>query len=379
MADDVARWQVESAAGVTDRSRRGRQRSAVAGTPAHGGPSRRRRSAWPWATAAVSVGAFTAAIAMAPRGSAPPAVGLAWLLFAGSSAHVAATGWLYTLPEVRAYARQHPVRLVRVPAGLIAGSAVAAAFISPALIAWCLLPYYAWQFFHFQKQNVGMAALAASARGVPSPRPGERRAMLTAGCAGIAALVAHPGLLQLGIGRDPLGPLYPAAAVLFAGALLAGVAALARRPAADRAGWFCAIYLISLGFWIPAFVFSSPYAAVGGMTIAHGLQYLLLVGMVAAGNGQGNGRVVRLAVLCNIALAGGAVLSAASHLHGTAPAGRLLFGAYLGAVMAHFVVDAGLWRLRDPFPRAFLAARAPSLVPGIAHNDYRVTMDRQPT
>lgn len=41
----------------------------------------------------------------------------------------------------------------------------------------------------------------------------------------------------------------------------------------------------------------------------------------------------------------------------------LLFGAYPGAVMAHFMIDAGLWRLRDPFPRAFLARHVPSLVP----------------
>jgi hypothetical protein len=92
--------------------------------------------------------------------------------------------------------------------------------------------------------------------------------------------------------------------------------------------------------------------------------------------------VLRLAAFCNVALAGGAVLGTASHLHGAAPVGRLLFGAYLGAVMAHFVVDAGLWRLRDPFPRAFLASRVPSLVPG-AQDQFPVTalrpaMDRQP-
>jgi hypothetical protein len=51
-----------------------------------------------------------------------------------------------------------------------------------------------------------------------------------------------------------------------------------------------------------------------------------------------------------------------SHLHSGGPAVRLVFGAYLGAVMAHFVVDAGLWRLRDPFPRAFLARRVPYLM-----------------
>jgi len=69
------------------------------------------------------------------------------------------------------------------------------------MLEWCLLPYFAWQFFHYQKQNAGLAALAASASRVPSVRPAERRALLVAGGAGIAGLVAHPGLLQLRI--DP--------------------------------------------------------------------------------------------------------------------------------------------------------------------------------
>ncbi|MEP7059324.1 MAG: hypothetical protein ABI828_01215, partial [Actinomycetota bacterium] len=56
-------------------------------------------------------------------------------------------------------------------------------------------------------------------------------------------------------------------------------------------------------------------------------------------------------------------LSAASHLHeGSSPA-RILYGVYLGAVMAHFVVDAGIWRLREAFPREFISSRLPFLVP----------------
>jgi hypothetical protein len=31
--------------------------------------------------------------------------------------------------------------------------------------------------------------------------------------------------------------------------------------------------------------------------------------------------------------------------------------------MSHFAIDAGLWRLRDPSRREFLAARVPELVP----------------
>ena len=58
------------------------------------------------------------------------------------------------------------------------------------------------------------------------------------------------------------------------------------------------------------------------------------------------------------------MLAAASGLQEAQPAVRLLYGAFLGAVMAHFVVDAGLWRLSEPFPRSFLAGRLPYLVPG---------------
>jgi hypothetical protein len=333
--------------------------SRVAGGAARPGLSR----AWLLATLTVTLAAFAAAVALAPPASAPPVRGLAWLLFVGSSVHVASTGWLYTLPEVRGYARRHRARLVLLPIGLILATAVLAAALSPAAMAWFLLPYYAWQFFHFQKQNLGMAALAAlaaSSRRAAPLRPAERRALMTAGYAGIAGLIAHPGLLQLRL--DPgLALIYPAAAAVFAGAVGVGVITVARRPGGGVA--FRAVYLSSLCFFGPVFAFGSPYAAVGGMTIAHGLQYLLLVGLVAAGNGQLPGRVMRLAAACNVALIGGAALSAASHLHGAAFAGRLAFGGYLGAVMAHFVIDASLWRLRDPFPRAFLASRVPGLLP----------------
>jgi len=40
-----------------------------------------------------------------------------------------------------------------------------------------------------------------------------------------------------------------------------------------------------------------------------------------------------------------------------------VFGGYLGAVMAHFVIDAGLWRMRDPLARRFVSAHLPYLVP----------------
>jgi len=59
--------------------------------------------------------------------------------------------------------------------------AAAAAAAAPAALAWCVLPYFAWQFFHYQKQNVGMAALAAASHRVAGLRPAERRVVMLAG------------------------------------------------------------------------------------------------------------------------------------------------------------------------------------------------------
>ena len=78
-------------------------------------------------------------------------------------------------------------------------------------------------------------------------------------------------------------------------------------PRRDRPPGFTIVYVVSLLFSLPIFVFSSPYAAVGGMTVAHGLQYLFLVSLVA-GTGRGAGRVSRGLVLGNVALLGGALL-----------------------------------------------------------------------
>ncbi len=348
---------------------------------------------WLWLTAALTGSAFALAVALAPAATADPAASagpitaagahaagalvtstmatspgraLAWVLFVGSSVHVASTGWLYTLRDVRSYAAARPVRYLWVPVALMASGAILAATLKPAVVTWLLLPFFGWQFFHFAKQNLGMVALAASSSLVRSLSHAERRVLIASGLAGIGGLLAHPALLQLPV-NSRLGPLFPVCAAAFCIAVAAGAVLLLRRPAAHRPAGFCVMYLIALLFSLPVFVFASPYAAVSGMTIAHGMQYLRLMALVAAGGSSSGaagraGRVAAVAVLCNIALLGGIGLERASHLHGAGLAGRLLFGAYLGVVMAHFVIDAGMWRLRDPFPRAFLTRRVPYLL-----------------
>jgi hypothetical protein len=330
--------------------------------------------AWLWATAGLSAGAFAVAIILAPPASASPARGLGWVLFVASSGHVASTGWFYGSGQVRAHVARHRWRYIWVPLVLVLGTAAAAAVLPPRTMAWLLLPYFAWQFFHFQKQNLGLAALAATSCGAPSLTRGERRAIVAAGYAGITGLLAHPALLQVAV-NPGLGTVFPVAGIAFGVAAVGGLALFLRRPPAARPAGLAITYVMAQAFFLPVFTFASPYAAVGGLTIAHGAQYLLLMSLVAGGKGSrgpgtrapgtagpGIARALRLTVLVNIVLLGGTVLEVASHLHDGGRSSRVLYGMYLGVVMAHFVIDAGLWRLRDPFPRRFLASRVPYLL-----------------
>lgn len=164
-----------------------------------------------------------------------------------------------------------------------------------------------------------------------------------------AGILAKPALLELHVGTD-LGWLYPIALAGFAVSVLVGILALRRRS--RRPAVFVTVYLISLLFFVPVFVFGSPYTAIAGLTLAHGFQYLLIVGLVAGARLPGRSMLISLGILLNLALIIGLALNLASHQHGAAFPGRMLFGAFLGASMAHFVIDAGLWRLRDEFPAA---------------------------
>ncbi len=348
--------------------------------PATSQPAAAPRAARVWlaVTIAVTIGAVVAAIGLAPSADAPAPEGLAFLLFLGSSVHVASTAWFYTVPDVRAHMREHKPRYLWWPLALITGAGAIAMLVPRAALDWLLLPYFGWQFFHFQKQNLGIAALAAASRGVAPLRGVERQALTGAGLAGIAGLLARPSLLQVPV-RPLLAPLFPAAVITFAGFVAVGVGCLAVRSPAQRPAGFCVVYLTSLGFSVPVFLFTSPYAAVAGLTIAHGLQYLLLMGLLAAAGPRTGRRLAGLAALCNIALLGGAALSIASDQAAAGPAVRVLFGLFLGAVMAHFVIDAGLWRMREEFPRSFLRSRLPYLVPAAGSGtNCRPPIDRLP-
>jgi hypothetical protein len=320
--------------------------------------SRDLRGPWVAGLLGVCVLSYGVAIALSPS-QGGPGRSLRLLLFVGASMHVSSTAWFGAVPEVRRHARLHPRRYLVAPVALVLVAATAATVLTATQVGWTLLGFFAWQFFHFQKQNLGLAALAATAYQVGPLRPRERHALMATSVAGIAALLSHPELLQVAVdGR--LRWLFPVATAAYVVAVALGLLAL--RGRSERPVPFVATYLMGLGFFWPVFAFASPYAAVAGLVLAHGLHYLLLMALVAAKPVGDLPAPVSLAILVNVALLGGVALNAASHQHGGDVLSRALFGVYLGLVMAHFVIDAGLWRLRDPFPRALLGPRLPFLL-----------------
>ena len=316
---------------------------------------------WLHLTNVATAAALAGAALLAPRGATSPGFVLALALFVGSSTHVAATAWLGTVGSARQCARRHPLRFIVAPACCVAAGALLGAVTGQLALSVVLAGFFSWQFFHFAKQNLGIAALASASHGAGSLRVLERRCLIASGVAGIVGLLARPSLLPLHEHASSR-PLFIIATVGFVAAIVVGCIAFASRPVVNRPSPVAITYGLGLVFSAPIFLFSSPYATVAGMTIAHGVQYLGIVALVASGPAARTHRTGRMIALFNIAILGGAVLAAASHLHGDPGAGRVIFGVYLGILCIHFLVDAGLWRLSDPAARSFVTTALPDLV-----------------
>ncbi len=278
------------------------------------------------------------------------------LLFLATSVHVASTGWLYSLAEVRTVASSRPWRMVILPLCLVVATAVVTALSPIGLMQWLLVPFFAWQLFHYSRQNLGIACMASRTQRVPSLTPTERRFLTSSAIFGISGVVARVGLLNTGLhwtSRLLLG----VAALGFSLSVVAGLLAHFARPSSRRSAASSALFVVALTFSLPVFLFSSPYLALGGMTLAHGLQYMVLVGFVASSGRSAESRWFNWALLLNVALVGGGLLALTSHLHSGGAGERLVFGAYLGVVMSHFVVDSALWRQSNEASRAFMTER----------------------
>jgi hypothetical protein len=131
------------------------------------------------------------------------------------------------------------------------------------------------------------------------------------------------------------------------------------------------IYLGCVFFFLPAYLSDNPLFLVTSWTVAHGLQYLVMLAFHAGGavRGERGARTLRPAVIFGVSLLTGVGLwLAADRMAGVAHVtmAKALFAVIMALTLAHYWIDAFLWRLRTPARRAWLARSYPFLGGGSA-------------
>ena len=219
------------------------------------------------------------------------------------------------------------------------------AVFSASAAAWTLLltGFLAWQLFHYQRQNYGLIAFAAQSAGF-GRLPAELNWMLNFGVAGaVCNLIRRSNLkgpFASAVAYDLSVALFVASTVLLLKVLLTTPRLRADLPAVifTVLGW---------AFFLPTLVSTDQLVGFWSYAIAHGAQYFIFMIIVSGNSKRG---IVGLSLFV---LVFAAMLVAFEHLSRSGAG----FAAYTGLVMSHFLIDAKIWRLREPLQRELIQQR----------------------
>jgi hypothetical protein len=278
------------------------------------------------------------------------------IVFLGSGVHVATSYGFYADSEMRPLLRAHRTRFVIAPLFLVVGAALGYTLANQQATAAFLLLYLIWQTHHYTRQNIGVLAFTAKASRSGSPSTLERTAVTVAGYAGVLGMITF-GTPYLSTGlRSWTWQLDTMARLVFGAAILLTCAAM---PSVlrTRSLWRFMYLWACVLFYLPTFLFRNPVAAISSYALAHGFQYIVFMGYVARGGRTRRAQRAVTSAFVGLAVFGGLLLSVMQDGRHWGPVANPIFGTYLGLVMVHFVIDAGIWRLHDPANRAYMKRR----------------------
>ena len=288
--------------------------------------------------------------------------------FLGGPGHVSLTTWFYADPLARNHFLANPVRYVLAPLVLIVGTTLAyVVWQEREPTRWINFFFTVWLLWHYQRQNWGVHSFVTR---VTSDEPASRLEgwiLKTAVVGGVIGGI-HSAEFGAGTAIAAYAPVAfrVGAAVTMTLPVLIGVA-VATTPGLRSAPLRLCTLLVAAGFFLPVFLFDDPGNAVLTYGLAHGLQYAVFMTYVARASGlpgaaPGSPGRPGLMMLAACLLVVGAFLYKGND-YGLMQKWNLLpvFGLVLGVTMAHFVIDAGIWRLRDDFPRRYVGAAFPFL------------------
>ena len=283
-----------------------------------------------------------------------PAIGVyAVITFVASNFHVALTGWFYTDHDMRGHFRSKPVRYLIVPGAIVAINVIAFCFLNSAIRLSIVFIFICWLLWHYQKQNVGLLSFIAAGTDRVPLSVWERRTLALSAIAGISG-----GFSVIQFGPTNLSTIFAqfhqvGAAIYLVLVPLSFCIALIRNPILRTNRLRLVFFVIGTLFFLPTYIFSDAVSAIAGFTLAHGLQYFVFMGFVSVTKQRAMTSFVKL---CAIAMCGGILLDHAEEASTwlAPPYAGAIYGLFMGLVMTHFVLDAGIWRLREPFQRSYM-------------------------
>lgn len=284
------------------------------------------------------------------------------LTFLGGPAHVSLTAWFYADPVARDYFREHSRRYLWAPIALIVGATGTYLVFGPSPQTAVLnLGYTIWLLWHYQRQNWGIHSFVSR---VTSGEPASPLEGWILRLAVIGGLLAGVDVLDFGLGTALSrykAQSFQAGVALTALVPILILVAVIRTPGLRRSPGRLAFLCVAGAFFAPVFLFDDNPSAFLSFALAHGLQYGVFMSYVAY-DGARDGARPGLATLVISVFTLGVLLSVGGDHHLVKEMNWLpLQGLVLGVTMAHFVVDAGIWRLRDEFPRRYMARAFPFL------------------
>lgn len=289
-------------------------------------------------------------------------------LFLGT-AHVPATLFFYLDRNFSGIVKKHAVRYIWVPLLLILVTGLVFAFTNTITQAFVLLFYWTWQAFHYGRQNIGIYAFASIAETGMGPRKEEKLAiefgtiLAILGTFKILGTAVAPQYLH---GAFDL--FYQIGWIAFFAVPLFSLVVYIKFFKHTTFLKSC-LFFTSVFFFLPVFISTDNNIGFLSYAMAHGLQYIIFMTVISAtttGDLRQSLSYKSLAQLAGLLLIVGfafwrvADLKEMQIVKGTWAYARLadfLFGAVLGATMAHFVVDADAWRLSLESRRDYIKKR----------------------
>lgn len=275
-------------------------------------------------------------------------------VFVGGLCHVASTVYFYFDGESRKVMSGMKPRFYALPTAVIGLSIAALVFgsqinIPSNVVLAVFFIHLIWLYFHYQKQNYGLLAFAAASSGHRLPRSTVNVLLLPPLAGGLASI---PQLLAVDLHQDLffmswVPVLHTLSIVVYLIAAFVMLTLAVRNRQVFSQPLVCLFSIIAFGFFLPALFIKDLEYAFWSYAIAHGLQYLLMVGIVSA---QNKIKILGLIAFFITAIVGGWLLK---HLSGN----DALFICGILLTWVHFILDARLWRMSDSNVRPFLRSR----------------------